>query len=29
MPTLKSLLTLRECKGGKPSMEVYKDSLGS
>ena len=28
MPTLKNLLMLRECKGGKPALEVYKDSLG-
>lgn len=28
MPTLKSLLILRECKGGKPELKVYKDSLG-
>jgi lysozyme len=28
MPSLKQLLTLRECKDGKPSMKVYKDSVG-
>ena len=28
MPTLKSLLLQRECKGGKPELKVYKDSLG-
>jgi GH24 family phage-related lysozyme (muramidase) len=28
MASLKQLLTLRECKDGKPSMKVYKDSRG-
>jgi len=28
MANLKQLLTLRECKDGKPSLKVYKDSLG-